>query len=335
MQLILNCIHWRAFSCAIFPAPIRRHRGIFNPVSAITSRNQTPWSAANQMREGIMRQSLAGAVMWMLGATSSLIAMALAGRALATEISIFQIMFFRNAICLAIIGVLVLRYGTDFFKTRRLRLHGFRNIVHFAAQAGWYYGLVRLPLSEVFAIEFTAPIWTAILAALFLAERLTVRRIFATLLGFAGIVIILRPGIAAIEPAALAVLASAVGFAAMFVITRSMASSEKPLTILFYMNLVQLPLSLSLSLPDWVLPSAPLWPWVAVTGLAGLSAHYCFARAFALADAGLIAPIDFVRLPLIAIIGYFFYNEPTGIFVLVGAAVILAGCLLNIRSARN
>jgi drug/metabolite transporter (DMT)-like permease len=114
-----------------------------------------------------------------------------------------------------------------------------------------------------------------------------------------------------------------------------MASSEKPLTILFYMNLVQLPLSLSLSLPDWVLPSAQLWPWVAVTGLAGLSAHYCFARAFSLADAGLIAPIDFVRLPLIAIIGYFFYNEPTGIFVLVGAAVILAGCLLNIRSARN
>jgi drug/metabolite transporter (DMT)-like permease len=286
-------------------------------------------------KEGVMRQSLTGAVMWMLGATSSLIAMALAGRELAAEISIFQIMFFRNAICLAIVCVLIMRHGGDLFRTRRLGLHGFRNVVHFGAQTGWYYGLVRLPLSEVFAIEFTAPIWTAILAALFLAERLTARRAFATLLGFAGTLIILRPGIAVIEPAAMVVLASAVGFASMFVITRSMASSEKPLTILFYMNLVQLPLSTTLALPDWVLPSAQLWPWVAVTGLAGLSTHYCFARAFELGDAGLIAPIDFVRLPLIAVISYFFYGEPTSIFVLLGAAAILAGCLLNIRSARD
>ena len=280
-----------------------------------------------------MRQSLTGAVMWMLGATSSLIAMALAGRALAAEISIFQIMFFRNGICLAIVCVLVMRYGGDLLRTRRLGLHGFRNVVHFGAQAGWYYGLVRLPLSEVFAIEFTAPIWTAILAALFLGERLTTRRTFAILLGFAGILTILRPGIAEIEPAALVVLASAVGFASMFVITRSMASSEKPLTILFYMNLVQLPLSLTLALPDWVLPSAQLWPWVAVTGLAGLSTHYCFARAFALADAALVAPIDFIRLPVVAFIGYFLYAEPTSVFVFLGAAVIFTGCLLNIRGA--
>ena len=172
-------------------------------------------------KEGVMRQSLTGAVMWMLGATSSLIAMALAGRELAAEISIFQIMFFRNAICLVIVCVLIMRHGGDLFRTRRLGLHGFRNVVHFGAQTGWYYGLVRLPLSEVFAIEFTAPIWTAILAALFLAERLTARRAFATLLGFAGTLIILRPGIAAIEPAAIVVLASAVGFASMFVITRT------------------------------------------------------------------------------------------------------------------
>ncbi len=281
------------------------------------------------------RQSLSGAVLWMMGATSSLIAMALAGRALSKEVSIFEIMFFRNAICLAIVCVLIARYGRHLFQTRRLRLHGFRNVVHFGAQAGWYYGLVRLPLSEVFAIEFTAPLWTAILAALFLSERLTARRSLATLLGFAGIMIILRPGIAIIEPAAVVVLASAVGFASMFVITRSMASSDRPLTILFYMNLVQLPLSLSLALPDWVLPSAQLWPWVAVTGLAGLSTHYCFARAFALADAGLIAPIDFIRLPLIAVIGYLLYDEPTSLFVILGAAFIFVGCLVNIRGARS
>ncbi len=281
------------------------------------------------------KQSLSGAVLWMLGATSSLIATAVAGRELAGEITIYEIMFFRNAICLAIVCVLIMRYGGHLLKTQRLGLHGFRNVVHLGAQTGWYYGLISLPLAELFAIEFTAPIWTAILAAIFLAERLTPRRAFATLLGFAGILIILRPGIAIVDPAALIVLAGAVGFASTFVITRSMASSETPLTILFYMNLVQLPLTLGMALPGWVLPSAPLWPWVAVTGLTGLSTHYCFARAFALADAGLIAPIDFIRMPLIAIIGYFLYQEPANIFVFLGAAVIFAGCLLNIKASRD
>ena len=271
----------------------------------------------------------------MLGATSSLTLTALAGRELAAEISIFEIMFIRNAFCLAIICVFIARHGGDLFRTTRPRLHGFRNIVHFAAQTGWYYGLIHLPLSEVFAIEFTAPIWTAILAALFLAERLTGRRTFATLLGFAGIVIILRPGVAIVDPAAFVVLASAIGFASTFVITRSMASSERPLTILFYMNLVQLPLSLTLALPDLILPSAHLWPWAAVTALTGLSTHYCFARAFALADAGLVAPIDFVRLPVAAAIGYFLYQEPTSLFVFLGTAAIFTGCLLNIKSGRD
>ncbi len=270
-----------------------------------------------------------------MGAVLSLIAMAVAGRELATEISIFEIMFFRNAICLGIICLLVMRYGGHLFRTRRLRLHGFRNVVHFAAQAGWYFGLINLPLSEVFAIEFTAPIWTAILAALFLAEPLTRNRTFAILLGFVGILIILRPGIEIIDPAAFVVLGAAVGFASTFVITRSMASSDKPLTILFYMNLVQLPLSFMLMAPDWVLPSGHLWPWVIVTGLAGLSSHYCFARAFALADAALVAPIDFIRLPLAAFLGYVLYQEPTSLFVILGAAVIFAGNILNVRADRN
>lgn len=280
-------------------------------------------------------QSLSGAVVWMIGAVFSLIAMAIAGRELAAEITIFEIMFFRNAMCLAIICVLIPLYGGHLFRTRRLRLHGFRNVIHFVAQAGWYYGLINLPLSEVFAIEFTAPMWTAILAALFLAERLTTWRVVATVLGFSGILIILRPGIAIIDPAALVVLASAVGFASTFVVTRSMASSDRPITILFYMNLVQLPLSFFLMLPDWVMPSSGLWAWILVTALAGLGSHYCFARAFALADAALVAPVDFIRLPLAVAIGYLLYDEPTSVFVYLGAAVILVSNLINIRADRK
>lgn len=277
---------------------------------------------------------LSRAVIWMLGAVVALTAMAVAGRELAAAISIFEIMFFRNVICLVLIVLLVWRSGWHLFATRRLPMHGFRNLLHFAAQAGWYFGLAHLPLAKVFAIEFTAPIWTAILAALFLSERLNAVRIVGTLLGFVGVLIILRPGIVAIEPAAFVVLGSAMGFGMMFVITRSLASNEDALTILFYMNLVQLPLSFALMLPEWTTPPQSLWPWIALTGLGGLASHYCFARAFALADAAKVAPVDFVRLPVAAIVGYLLYQEPTSLFVWLGAAVIIVGNIINLRGDR-
>ena len=280
-------------------------------------------------------QSLPGAVVWMLGAVVALTTMAVAGRELAAMISVFEIMFFRNLICLIIIVALVWRSGRHLFATQRLPLHGFRNTIHFAAQAGWYYGLIYLPLSEVFAIEFTAPIWTAILAAFFLGERLTAVRIVGTLLGFLGVLVVIRPGIAVVDPAALAVLGSAMGFGMMFVITRSMASTEAALTILFYMNLVQLPLSFAFMLPFWVTPPQELWPWIALTGLGGLASHYCFARAFALADAARVAPIDFVRLPVAALVGYWLYQEPTSLYVWLGAAVIIVGNIMNLRGGRS
>ena len=283
------------------------------------------------MQQAAPRQHLIGAVGWMMGAVVSLLAMAVAGRELAAEISVFEIMFFRNSICLTIICLVMLYYGRRLLVTRRLGLHLIRNICHFFAQAGWYFGLAFLPLAEVFAIEFTAPIWTVILAAIFLGERLTGQRSLGVFLGFAGILIILRPGLGIFDPAALAVLGAAVGFAATFVITKSLTASDAPLTILFYMNLIQLPLGMVPALLDWVTPSTQLWPWVLVTGLAGLGTHYCFARAFALADAGIVTPIDFVRLPLAGVIGYFFYQEGLDLAVIVGAAVILLGNLLNIR----
>ncbi|MDP6708990.1 MAG: DMT family transporter, partial [Alphaproteobacteria bacterium] len=190
------------------------------------------------------RSSMAGAVAWMMGAIVSLTAMALAGRELSAEISIFEIMFFRNAICLAIVSVLVAYHGRELLRTQRLALHGFRNVVHFGAQFGWFYALAFLPLAEVFAIEFTAPLWTAILAALFLSERLTAIRVGGIVLGFVGILIILKPGVAIVHPAAFAVLGAAIGFASTFVITKSMITDQRPLTILFYMNLIQLPLGM-------------------------------------------------------------------------------------------
>ncbi len=277
------------------------------------------------------KPSLIGAVLWMLGAVASLLLMALAGRELMGEVSLFEVMFFRNALCLLALAPIVWPRWREVMATRRWRAHGGRNIVHFAAQGLWLYGLAYLPLAEVIALEFTAPVWTAVLAAIFIAERLTRMRGFGVVLGFAGIWIILRPGVEIIHPAAFAVLASAIGFATTFVVTKSMTTSERPLTILVYMNLVQLPLSAAPALYDWVTPSISLWPWVAAIGLAGLGSHYCFTKAFQRADAGFAAPIDFVRLPLSVLVGYLLYQEPLDVFVAFGAVAIIAGNLLNLR----
>ena len=279
-------------------------------------------------------QSVTLAALWMMGAVASLIGIALAGRELTRELSVFEVVFIRNAFCLLILVPYVALARENRWRTDRLRGHLLRNTVHFTAQAAWFYGLMRLPLGEVIALEFTAPIWTAVLAALLLREPLTGRRTGGILLGFVGILVILRPGAAIVDPAAFAVLYSAAGFALTFVITRAMTTSEHPVTILFWMNLIQLPIGFVLALPDWTVPSLSLWPWMIVAGITGFSTHYCFARAFAHADAAVVAPIDFVRLPLAILVGFLVYAEAVDVFVLIGAVVIFFGNRLNLTEGR-
>ena len=274
------------------------------------------------------------ASLWMAGALLSLSGMAIAGRELSAELNAVQTSFIRSLTCLAVLVPLVAIIGFSKVRTNRLRLHVIRNVVHFGAQASWLFGVAVLPLAQVFAIEFTAPIWTALLASLFLGERLTGSRIGAIALGFAGILIIVRPGFETIHPATLVVLMASVGFAITFVFTRYMSGSESPLTVIFYMNLVQFPIGLVLSLPDWTIPSAAMLPWIALIGACGLGSHFCFAPALSLADAAVVTPLDFFRLPLIAAIGFLVYNEGLDILILIGGAVIFSGNLINLWTER-
>ena len=280
------------------------------------------------------RQDVVRAAAWMIGATVSLVVIAVAGRELTRELPVVEVVFFRNALCLVFLAPILLLARENLCRTARFGSHALRASVHLAAQAAWFYGLTRLPLGEVIALEFTSPVWTAVLAAVLLREPLPLRRMVGILLGFAGVLVILRPGAAIVDPAAFAVLAASAGFALMFVLTRTLAATERPLTILFWMNAVQLPISLTLtlSLADWVTPSPLLWPWILVVGLAGLSNHYCFARAFALADASAVAPFDFVRLPLSIVVGFLVYAEAIDVFVLAGAIVIFFGNRLNMTA---
>ena len=275
------------------------------------------------------------ACLWMMGALVALSTMAIAGRELSVELNAFQIAFTRSVFCLVVLIPILAVIGFHHVRTTKFRLHLTRNVIHFGGQTGWLYGVALLPLAEVFAIEFTAPIWTAILATLILREKLTRYRAMAILLGFAGILIILRPGIEVIQPAALVVLFATFCFASTYVFTRHMSSTESPLTILFYMNLIQLPMGLIPSIPDWTLPSVALWPWVLLLGISGLGSHFCFAHAFRHADATVVSPLDFMRLPLIAVIGLMMYDENWDLVILLGGAVIFSGNLINLWSERR
>jgi drug/metabolite transporter (DMT)-like permease len=232
-----------------------------------------------------------------------------------------------------VVLALLHRAGYAQLKTTALGMHVLRNVAHFGGQYGWFYGIALIPLTEVFAIEFTVPIWTMLMATLALGERMNRLRAAAVALGFAGVLVILRPGYTTISVAALAVLGSAFCYAISHVFTKRMSSHQRPLTILFYMTIVQLPLALLPSLARWVWPSPPLWPWVAMVAVTALTAHYCLTRALQLADASVVVPLDFMRLPLIALIGYFAYREPLDIWVVVGALIVFMGTLLNLKSA--
>jgi drug/metabolite transporter (DMT)-like permease len=275
------------------------------------------------------------AALWMSGTLVSFMAMAVGGRQLSGHMTTFQILFFRSLIGLVIIGFLLWRSNWKQIITRHLKVHALRNIAHFGGQFGWFYGIALIPLAEVFALEFTVPVWTAVLATMLLGEKVTRARVAAITFGVAGVILILRPGLAVIGPASLAVLGGAFCYALSHTLTRKLAQVDTPLAILFYMTLIQLPLGLVTSIFDWTTPSIAMLPWIVVVGVTALSGHYCMARALAIADAIVVVPLDFLRLPLIAGVGALIYHEPLDWLVLVGGGVMFTGNLINIRAEKN
>ena len=267
----------------------------------------------------------------MVGTLLSFTLMAIAVRELCGALPPFEIQFFRSVTSLIILGPILAFKGWSALKTEQPKLQVTRNLIHFAAQLGWITGVIMLPLSEVFAIEFTTPAWAALIAAIFLGEKLNRGRIIAVILGLIGVFIILKPGMASINPGTFAVLAAAIGFAFVIVATKSLTKTDTPLTILLYMTLLQLPIGAILASIVWVTPNILQLFWLFICGAMGVSAHYCTARALKLADASIAAPMDFMRLPLIVLVGYVLYAESAEIAVLLGAIIIFVGNYYSIR----
>ena len=277
-----------------------------------------------------MPVALRGAL-WMCGALLSFSLMAIAARELLRSMGSFEILFLRSLVSFVLMLAVLPRFGLGALRTQLFGLHVLRNVLHFGGQYAWVYAIAMLPLATVFAIEFTMPVWTALLAMLILGERLNRGRVVMLALGVVGVLIILRPGFAVVQPAALAMLAGAFAYASVNISTKRLVKNDSAFAILFYMSAIQLPLGLFPALPQWVAPGAADLPWILAIGAAGLVAHYCITRALHIADAMLVVPIDFLRLPLIAVVGMLMYGEPLEAQILLGAAVIFAGTYYSIR----
>lgn len=276
------------------------------------------------------------AFLWMTGALVSFCLMAIAGRELAGSVNTFQILLTRSVIGLLVVSAIILKSGRlERFRTRRTRLHVGRNLCHFAGQYGWFLGLGLLPLAQVFALEFTTPLWTLLIAAVLLKEALSARKLVAIALGSLGVVVILNPGGEMVQSASLYVLAAAVFYALAHVSTKALSTTEDPLTVLFYMCLVQLPLGLVLGASSLVMPTALQWIWLTLIGLTALSAHFCMTHAMKTAEVSVVVTLDFLRLPLIGVVGMLLYAEAFKPLLLVGAALMLVGNLANLYQPRS
>jgi drug/metabolite transporter (DMT)-like permease len=281
--------------------------------------------------------NLFGAALWMLGAVVSFTAMAVAGREVFKELDVYQLMFYRGAIGLVLVLIFagLSKGGFRQFRTRRLRLHFFRNMIHLVGQFGWFFALGLIPLAQLFALEFTTPLWIALLAPFLLGEKLTKTRLAAVAFGFAGVVVVLRPGLEEINLGSIVMLIGAVGFAGAMMFTKHLSPTEQPLTIIFYMTVMQTPVGLLLAFSQLHWPGPVTAMWLVLVAVLGFTAHYCIARALSLADAMVVAPMDFIRLPLIAVIGVLLYSEPLELWVLLGGVLVLLGNYGNLMAERR
>ncbi|MEL6170715.1 MAG: DMT family transporter [Pseudomonadota bacterium] len=271
----------------------------------------------------------------MMGAVASFSLMAVAGREVSFELDTFEIMLFRSLVGLVIVLLVASASRTvGQINTGNMGLHLTRNLFHFAGQNLWFYAIALIPLAQVFALEFTTPIWVLLISPILLGERLTRMRIFAAVLGFIGILLVARPEAASLNAGTISAALAAIGFAGSITLTKKLTQVQSLTCILFWMTLIQSVFGLIAAGYDGDIstPSAASLPWLGVIAFCGLSAHFCITSALATAPATLVAPLDFIRLPVIALIGLILYQEPLDAFIILGAVVIFSANYLNVLS---
>jgi drug/metabolite transporter (DMT)-like permease len=274
------------------------------------------------------------AALWMIGAITAFTSMAVAGRVAASNLDTFEIMLYRSLVGLAIVLSVASFAGTlGQIRRDKLPLHIMRNAAHFTGQNLWLFAITVIPLAQVFALEFTTPIWVILLSPILIGERITKIGAIAAAIGFIGILIVARPDPEAINAGLISAALCAIAFALTAIATRKLTQTETITCIMFFLTAIQACLGLIFAGfdGDIALPNAQTLPWVCLIGVAGLTAHFCMTKALSIAPASVVMPIDFARLPIIAVVGIMLYDEPVDALIFLGGALIFGANYLNIR----
>jgi drug/metabolite transporter (DMT)-like permease len=242
-----------------------------------------------------------------------------------------EIVFFRNWVSLLLILPWVFRHGRLPVRTTRLKLHALRAVIGLSAMAGWFYAISIMPLAPAVALNFTVPLFAMIVAILLLGERPGLHRWGATIVGFAGVIVILQPGAIEIGLGPVLALSSALGFALSMSFIKMLSRTDSPSTIVFYQVLFMTPLSLGPALAVWQTPGWSEFAWLVALGTLATAAHLSMARSLSVAEASAVASLDFVRLPFVAAIGYFVFAEIPVAMTWIGGAIIIASSVYIAR----
>ena len=284
----------------------------------------------------LKNDNIRGAV-WMLGFIVNITIMAISIRELSSKYSSFEIQNFRNIFSIVIILLIYVLKSNTQIKTYQIQTNFIRNIFHFIGQSAWTWGLTVLPLAVVFSIEFTMPIWAAILSLIIFKEKITLNKILFLILGLLGTWIILMPDAKYIGLYNIIVLSSAITYAIAHNFTKKLTNTDSILSILFFMSVLQLPLSLigSLIIGDIhynIIKEAPLIILLTITSLL---AHYSLSSALKNAEASIVLPIDYIRLPLILFVGWYYYGEIISSNTLIGSILIIFGVIIFLNRDYN
>jgi drug/metabolite transporter (DMT)-like permease len=262
--------------------------------------------------------------LWMVLATTLLGVMNVIVRYLSREVHPFEIAFFRNLGQLVFMLPWLARAGLEAMRTDRLGMQAARAAAALGGMLLWFSTLALIPVAEATALSFTAPLFATIGAALVLGEVVRLRRWTATTIGFAGALLILRPGAGEFSWSALLALGAAAMFAVSALTLKSVSRTESPNATVLYTALFMTPASLVPAAFVWRWPGLDSLLWLAALGLVATLAHQSLTRAYAAADASAVAPFDFFRLPAAAAIAYVAFGEAPDAWTWIGAAVIFA-----------
>lgn len=274
-------------------------------------------------------------VLWMASASVFYALVYVVVRNLTDALSVTQVVFFRALLGSAFMLPWLARAGLAALQTRRLKLYAIRVALAYAGTVGWMYGIAHMPLADANALMFTLPLFTVIFAALFLGERVGVHRWTATVVGFMGALIIIRPGLIEISLPALATLFAAAMFSLALVATKSLVATEAPNAVVFYLYTLMIPFATPAAIVDWAPLAWTLAPWLFALGVATIGAQQCSTRAFKAAPASVVIPLHFLQLPLIAALAFLALGQTVDIWTWAGAAVICASTYYIVRRERR